>query len=128
MTEAELDRVLADQPRNVQALILKADHLAARGDVRAASAFYRAAVDSAPPAREMPANLRDQVARAAAMCENYAGHFESFLRERLPATADSARFAQSLDILTGRKRVYSQEPRQYYFPGLPQVQFYERAA
>ena len=128
MTEAELDRVLAAQPRNVQALILKADHLAARGDARAASAFYRAAVQSAPPAREMPANLRDQVARAAAMCENYAGRFESFLRERLPAAGDSARFAESLDILTGRKRVYSQEPRQYYFPGLPQIQFYERAA
>lgn len=29
--------------------------------------------------------------------------------------------------MLGKKRIYVQEPRYYYFPGLPQIQFYERA-
>ena len=125
---AAVDRALEIQPRNIPALIFKADRLAAIGDARAASAFYRFAVDCAPPAREMPLALRDAVARASAMCQHYAGRFESFLRERLPQASTSRRFAESLDILSGRKTVFFQEPRQYFFPGLPQIQFYEREA
>src|SRR5439155_9137116 len=123
---AAVDQALALQPRNLRALIIKADQLAAIGDARSASSFYRAAVDAAPPTHEMPAELRDEVARANALCERYAAAFETFLRDRLAVPADS-RFSESLDILAGRRKVYFQEPRQYFFPGLPQLQFYERA-
>ena len=40
----------------------------------------------------------------------------------------AARFAESLDLFFGRRQAYFQRPRYYYFPGLPQIQFYERAA
>jgi aspartyl/asparaginyl beta-hydroxylase (cupin superfamily) len=124
---AAIDQALALQPRNPGALIFKADQLAAIGDERSASSFYRAAVDSAPAPHEMPAELRDEVARAAALCERYSAAFERHLRSRL-AVRDGSRFSESLDILAGRKQVYFQEPRQYFFPGLPQIQFCERAA
>ena len=124
---AAADRLLTLQPRNVRALILKADQLAALGDARAASAFYRAVVDFAPPEQEMPAELRDEVRRARALCENYAAAFETYLRQRLPS-AEGSRFGESLDILVGKKNVYFQQPRQYFFPGLPQIQFYPREA
>src|SRR3989344_2693331 len=39
----------------------------------------------------------------------------------------SARFALSLDLLTGRKQLYHQQPKFYLFPGLPQVQLQPRA-
>jgi hypothetical protein len=35
----EIERVLAAEPRNVRALILKADHLANAGDSRAAGSY-----------------------------------------------------------------------------------------
>ncbi|HYR35458.1 MAG TPA: aspartyl/asparaginyl beta-hydroxylase domain-containing protein [Burkholderiales bacterium] len=124
---AAVDQALALQPRNLRALIIKADQLAAIGDARAASSFYRAAVNAAPPPHEMPAELRDEVSRAAALCENYSAAFETYLRERL-AAREGSRFSESLDILSGRRAVYFQEPRHYFFPGLPQIQFYERAA
>ena len=65
------------------------------------------------------------------MCDQYAAQFEAFLGDRLfgadpKARQTERRFAQSLDILFGKKRVYSQEPRYYYFPELPQIQFYDR--
>jgi len=128
---AAVDRALALEPRNLRALIMKADHLAAAGDARAASSFYRAALNTAPPADQLPADLRNELARAQAMCARYAAQFEAFLRQRLArglAEGRSAgRFRDSLDILTGGKRIYFQEPRQYFFPGLPQIQFYERS-
>jgi len=126
---AAVDRALALEPRNLRALVMKADQLAASGDARAASSFYRAAVSSAPPANELPADLRNEIGRAEALCERYAAQFESFLRERLAARglrAGRSRFADSLDILTGRKQIYFQEPRQYFLPELPQIQFYDR--
>jgi len=126
---AAVDRALALEPRNLRALVMKADQLAASGDARAASSFYRAAVSSAPPANELPADLRSEIGRAEALCERYAAQFESFLRERLAARglrAGRSRFADSLDILTGRKQIYFQEPRQYFLPELPQIQFYDR--
>ena len=124
---AALDRALALEPRNWRALVAKADHLAVLGDQRAASAFYREAVNLAPQAKELPAELRGERDRAEVMCERYAAQFEASLRALLPDAQSSPRFAESLDILTGRKRVYFQEPRQYFFPGLPQIQFYDRS-
>jgi tetratricopeptide (TPR) repeat protein len=128
---AAVDRALALEPRNLRALILKADHLAAAGDARAASSFYRAAVNIAPPADQLPADLRGELERAQVMCGRYAAQFAAFLRERLLAQGlierrSSARFRDSLDLLTGNKKIYFQEPRQYFFPGLPQIQFYDR--
>jgi aspartyl/asparaginyl beta-hydroxylase (cupin superfamily) len=65
------------------------------------------------------------------MCGRYAAQFEAFLRQRLVAQGlverrSSGRFGDSLDLLTGKKKIYFQEPRQYFFPGLPQIQFYDR--
>ena len=120
-----VDQALALQPGNLRALIVKADALAALGDARGASAFYRAVVSAAPAPHEMPAEMRDDVARAAALCERYTAAFETYLRQRL-AVREGSRFSESLDILTGRRSVFFQEPRQYFFPGLPQIQFYPR--
>ena len=128
---AALERLLELEPRNLVALIMKADQLAALGDERTASSYYRAAVNLAPDPREMPAAMRDELARASALCERYALQFERHLRERLASggqLAAGTRFGDSLDILSGRKRVFFQEPRQYFFPGLPHLQFYPRDA
>jgi aspartyl/asparaginyl beta-hydroxylase (cupin superfamily) len=32
-----------------------------------------------------------------------------------------------VDLILGQKRIYLQQPKYYYFPGLPQLQFYERS-
>jgi len=126
-----VDQALQLQPRNLRALIVKADQLAAIGDGRSAASFYRAAVQAAPAPQEMPAELRDEVARAAALSSRYAAAFETHLGQQLAARQlddPGSRFSESLDILSGRKQVYFQEPRHYFFPGLPQLQFYPREA
>lgn len=128
---AAVDRALKHEPRHVRALILKGDLLAWQGDSRAASSFYLTAVTTAEAAGEIPADLRGDLDRARANCERASAHIEESVRERLKGVAGEdgkagERFAQSLDILFGRKRIYVQQPRHYYFPGLPQIQFYDR--
>jgi aspartate beta-hydroxylase len=126
---AAVDRVLAIEPRNLRALILKADCFAAQGDARAASAFYLAAVKAAPPPPELAPDVRKEVGRAQAMCERYAAQLERAVREAVAgANGASDRFAQSLDLIFGRRQIYLQQPRFYYFPELAQIQFFDRDA
>lgn len=130
-SKAAVDKALSLEPRNLRALILKADHHADDGDARAASAFYLAAVKAAPPADQLPPDLRKEMGRAKSMCDRYAAQFEDFLKQRLvgggPAGGPSTRrFAQSLDLLFGKKKIYFQDPLYYFFPELPQIQFYDR--
>ncbi|TMI06210.1 MAG: hypothetical protein E6H46_04725 [Betaproteobacteria bacterium] len=128
---AAVDKALALEPRNLRALILKADHLAAEGDERAASSFYHAAVRIGSPAHELPAELRGELGRAQAMCERYAAQYEAFLRDRvgrgLLERASTKRFRHSLDILFGKRQIYFQQPKYFFFPELPQIQFYDRS-
>ena len=126
-----VDQVLVLEPRNLRALVLKGDLLAKAGDARNASAFYQLAVLSAPPAHELPAEPRTDLARAVAMCKQYAEEFEQSLRELLiPAglleQGQADRFRQSFEIMLGKKKIFFQQPRIYYFPELPQIQFYDR--
>lgn len=130
---AAVDKALEREPRNLRVVILKADCMADVGDARGASSFYQFAVKIAPPAEQMPADLRDELRRAQAMCERYVGEFESFLEDRLVRAGlvdggSAARFRHSLDILLGRKKIYYQQPRIFQFAELPHVQFYDRNA
>jgi aspartyl/asparaginyl beta-hydroxylase (cupin superfamily) len=128
-TMAAVDRALMLEPRNLRALILKGDLLGEQEDGRAACSFYSFAVQVAPPENELPMELRDELRRAQTLRDRYASQFESFLRDRLAEVFEphaARRFAQSIDILLGKKQIFFQQPRTYYFPELPQVQFYDR--
>lgn len=128
---AAADQALALEPRNLHALLLKAEQLEAMGDERAAHSFYLHALKSAPPAERWPPDLRDELGRAQAALDRRAARLESDVRRRIAergvvAGASARRFDESLDILFGKKPIYVQQPRYYYFPGLPQITFYER--
>ncbi|HUO91765.1 MAG TPA: aspartyl/asparaginyl beta-hydroxylase domain-containing protein [Rhizomicrobium sp.] len=125
-----LDQALALAPRSVRALIMKADLCAADGNSRAAASFYTAAIRNAPP--QLSAEQQAELRRAQEMRERFAREYESFLQDKLAASGfdpkvSSPRFRQSLDLMMGRKKIYLQQPHQYYFPELPQIQFYDRA-
>ncbi|TAJ66998.1 aspartyl/asparaginyl beta-hydroxylase domain-containing protein [Brevundimonas sp.] len=125
------DRALAANPRDLRALIAKGDALAALGDGRAAASFYSSALRAAGDGRGLAPEVVAELRRAQAAAQIQAQRFETHLAASLadagfdPA-ASSDRFALSLDLMAGRKRLYQQEPRFYLFPGLPQIQFQPR--
>ena len=125
---AAIEEALVLEPQNLRGRLMKADHFAEMGDTRAASSFYAAVVRNAPPPDHLPPDLRAEVARAQMMSQRYAADYEAALRERLTGQGvpTGGRFGQSLDMMFGKKRIYLQEPKHYYFPELPQIQFYGR--
>ncbi len=125
-----VDRLLAIEPRNVPGLLLKADHLHATGDTRSAASFYLAALKAAPSPDRLGPALAAHLKRARERCDQYAAQYGTYILEQLSVRGfgaeSSPRFTQSIDIVLGRKQIYLQQPRYYYFPGLPQIQFYQR--
>lgn len=128
--EEALDKLLEAEPRHLGGLIMRADCHLRSGDLRAASSFYAAALGAAPPEERlspMMANeLRRAQAAAAQLKQQFAAHLEKSLSDRLAGEPLARRVATAVDLMLGRKQVFLQQPTAFYFPGLPQVEFYER--
>lgn len=128
---AAIDQALALEPGELSALIAKADHLASEGDQRGAAAFYGAALKQASRFSQLPPHLQAALHRAQAANQRVARELEDFVRADLDKQGFGAaqappRFARAVDVLLGKRRAYVQEPQYFFYPELPQVQFYER--
>jgi len=128
-----IEALLERQPRHFGALILKADILDAAGESRRAASFYQAALRVVPSEAQRTPDVAQAVTRAQSRLqqskEGYEAHLRNSLAEKGFLSGSRARhYEQTLDILFGKRQLYFQQPRQFYFPGLPQIQFYERAA
>jgi aspartyl/asparaginyl beta-hydroxylase (cupin superfamily) len=129
--EAALDRLLALEPRMVRAHIMKGDCRLRAGDHGAALGFYESArilADGQP----VPAELQSELARVQSTSTQLRADVEArreaaLEAQGLPPGARSPRFQAALDILAGRRRIYVQEPTGFYFPELPQIQFFDPA-
>jgi aspartyl/asparaginyl beta-hydroxylase (cupin superfamily) len=127
---AALDKSLELEPRELRALLLKSDTLAAQGKRRAALTFYGLIVKLYPDPGKYPPPVAAEIRRAH---ETHA-RLERDVFQRMQAgvaaagfrEGSSSRFAQSLALLQGKSRRYEQEPRSYFFPELPTVTFYDR--
>jgi hypothetical protein len=131
---ASTDRVLLLDPRNLRALIMRGDVYERDGDSRAAAAYYLTALRSAPPANKLPADLLAELRRVQQKHEQftqrYTQHVVTYLQQHgfdMGTQADT-RFGESVDLLLGRRRLYTQQPAYYYFPQLAQRQFFEPEA
>lgn len=125
--EHAVDAALKIDPANIRALILKGDCRAAGNDTRGATSFYERAIGLAQ-GKQLPADLAREVARAEALSKAASAEYRAYLEEwigRGPAIGGE-RFRTALDIMFGEKQIYLQQPTIFYFPGLPQIQFYER--
>jgi aspartyl/asparaginyl beta-hydroxylase (cupin superfamily) len=126
-----VDKALELEPGNLRAIIFKADHLENNAEPDEALKFYQHALRLGAKAAHLPDDVIQGLQRAQKACARKDDEYKSFLIEKMKAGGfesgpDSRRFQESLDIIFGSKEVFYQEPRRYYFPGLPQVQFYER--
>ena len=128
-----LTRLLAEEPRHLGGLLLMAGLKAAQGDSRAASSFYTTALAVANHAPDqVPQVMIPLLQQGQRFLEKAQGEYAAFLTAQLRGKgiapgAVSPRIDMALDLLLGRKQLYLQEPTSFYFPGLPQRQFYEPA-
>lgn len=125
-----VDQALAMEPRNLRALLFKADHLDRMGDKRESLGYYQAALKVAGGEPQVPRDVAQALQRAQDVCQRQARAYEDYLRQALAAhdfdPAISPRFAESLEIAFGKQPLQLQQPTRYCFPGLPQQAFYPR--
>lgn len=126
-----VDKSLELGPRNLRAVLLKAELLTRQGESRPALQHYKYALKLAETAPDLPPDIRRDLEKAQKACAEQENEYRTFLMERLQAEGFSPgdshpRFRQSLDLIFGDKQLYYQQPRRFYYPGLPQIQFYER--
>ncbi len=121
--EVAIDRQLKLAFRDVGALLLKGLLREKQGDSRAAISFYQAAINQAGLTGSPPP-LADLLAHAgrfiAGTQDDYAAHLQSVVGDNLSPT-----MREAMDLLSGKAQVQLQQPRMFYYPGLPQKYFYE---
>ncbi len=126
-----IDRALALEPRNLRALLYKADHQARLGRSRKAMVFYDAALRIAAQESELPEDVQRGLMRAEQCLERFSDDYEDYLLDGLKAQGYSEasahpRFVRALDIAFGKRQVYHQQPTRFHYPELPQIQFFPK--
>jgi aspartyl/asparaginyl beta-hydroxylase (cupin superfamily) len=127
-----LREVLRLEPRNFAALLMSATLLEREGQMKAASAAYGAALANAPPDQYLDATTLQIVNRARGLHAKHTSELGEFIRAHVGDARSQCSQAQQRRIdafiattLRTRKR-YQQEPLEYFYPGLPAIEFYER--
>jgi hypothetical protein len=125
---AAVDRSLALSPLDFPALLHRAMLLDSLGDPAAGEEFGNA-LAQAPPEAEIPAPMRPAIAHARRKWEAHQRAFErrllASLPPGLPATTRS-RVERLASNASRRTRHYHQEPSNFHFPGLPEIEFHDR--
>ena len=134
-SEADLDRLLDREPRNIEALIRKGDLRAAAEDHRAATAFYKTALSAASVAMPLPASLKPAIERALAGVRHAESLFLDFLEQALAKAglgpgSRPRRFQHSIDLMLGRAQASPrlQQPTAFYYPGLAERRYHDPRA
>jgi aspartate beta-hydroxylase len=125
-----LEQALKLDPHYLPALIGMGDLHVRQGDERAAGSFYAAARRVAASLKPLPAEWLDELRRIEAASQRIASNFEARLRSVLAAhgcgSPGTERFGRAIDLLLGKRQIYLQQPKNFYFPELPQIEFYDR--
>lgn len=119
---AALDQVLAAEPRNITALVMRGDRAE---DDRAAGSFYGLALGYASEADARDPAIAPFLTRARERTAAAAARYVEHLKTSVADAAAGPRFAEAVALVTGEKQLFVQQPTSFYFPQLPQRQFYE---
>lgn len=117
---------------NIGAILAMAELQRRLADDRAAATFYRLALGTAANAGSVPMTLHAGLERAEqfliASERAFADHLLGQLRSAgIDAATATPRVAEALRMLAGEQQVYLQQPSMFYFPGLAQRPFFDRA-
>lgn len=129
---AALDGAIRADRGNIAAILAMAELKRRIADDRAAGSFYRLALGTAAQARSVPPALHPGLQRAeaflAATEQAFTDHLLGQLRGAgIDAAGATPRVAEALRMLAGEQPLYLQQPSMFYFPGVAQRGFFERA-
>ncbi|HEY8615101.1 aspartyl/asparaginyl beta-hydroxylase domain-containing protein [Phenylobacterium sp.] len=127
-----LEEALAIDPYDFVSLLSKAGLVEQISGERAATPIYKNALKIAPAEDEIPPALRRPTERARELVARTTDRLDEHLRTRTAALAAACseaarrRFDEAIGVLTGKRRIYVQEPLLLHYPQLPAIPFYDR--
>ena len=125
---AAIERALAHSPLDFSALLARAMLLERMGDPGSGEAFSNA-IAQLPPGRDVPPPMAAAVEHAKGRAAEYEFAVEQRLVEAIPVQL-SGKHRQRLERFASnasrRTRHFHQEPTNFHFPGLPEVEFHDR--
>jgi aspartyl/asparaginyl beta-hydroxylase (cupin superfamily) len=130
--EKALQSVLAIEPRQLLALLQKAELLVRRGKPKAAATVYHNALQTISPTTRLPSVLREPLQRAFEAVrindQALADHLDRTLVRTRASHADREleRAEHGLAALLGKRRIYHAQPTFLHVPKLPEFEFYAR--
>lgn len=131
--EKSIAHALTVDPSDLLALIMRGNLLERQGKTHLAAQAYGAAATVSPPAERLDPSLLHAVTHAATYRNRYDDDCGKFLAAYLDPVykqhsgENLKRFRDSLDIMLGRKRRYDSQSMMHHYPGLPAIEFFERA-
>jgi len=127
-----LREVMRRDPRNFPALLMSATLMERQGDIKGAAGLYGAALSNAPPDNYLDRPTQQAVAHAREVHGRHTREMSDFIRARIGdaqsqcASVERRRLDSFIDMTLRVRKRYQQEPLEYFYPGLPAIEFYER--
>lgn len=127
-----LREVLKLEPRNFPALLMTATLIEREGSLKQSATAYGIALSQAPPDCYLDPATLQAVKHGREVHARHTRELNDFIRAEIAGDASQCRpvVRQRLDSFIGStlrtQKRYQQEPMEYYYPGLPALEFYER--
>ena len=127
-----LRQVLLRDSRNFAAMLMQGSILDRQGKKAEAAAAYGVAIAQAPADHFLDPPTRQALERARVVNAEHTAALESYIRDRVTTSqehctaAERRRLDKFIDTTLHRRKRYQQEPVEYYYPGLPAIEFYDR--
>src|SRR4051794_111342 len=126
---AAVDRSLALNPLDFSSLLSRAVILKALGDPAAGQEFGHA-LAQVPPDEQLPEAMKAAVAHARKHWEAHQSKIEARLQATLPAKLSHFERQKAERLVSNhsrRTRHFHQEPSDFHYPGLPELEFHDQA-
>lgn len=123
-----VEESLVLQPLDFSALLYRATLLDKLGDPRAGQE-YGHALAQVPTEAAIPPAMQSAIGRARDRWRAYQETQEDFLLSQVPADLDGAernRIERFVSNRTRRTRRFHQDPTEFDYPGLPEIEFHDR--
>ncbi len=124
--------VLRLDPRNFPALLMSATLFEREGNAEQAAIGYGIALAQAPPDAELDAPTLQAVRHGREVHARYTARLRDHVAARTGdalgqcTPAERRRVEDFVEIALRARRRFQQDPMEYYYPGLPPIQFHER--
>ena len=127
-----LRQVLRIEPRHFHALLMTASLLELEGRLKSAASAYGAALANMPPPQFLDAATRQAAEHGRAVHERHTRELNEHIRDQIAgsdrdlSSSERRRIEAFIGTTLRTRPRYQQEPTDYYYPGLPAIEFYDR--